>query len=137
MWRAGMLAYTKEAKEKVGIFTVVKSMVEGVPEQGREVEAGLGLPPPQPARQEATVDGLGIPERARLTGPLAGGAEGPGADEIPGGDIPGWFYRLRWPKELAEHCALEPLSPSGLRECAMGRGAQARHRRRRRGGDRA
>ena len=29
MWQAGMLVYTKEVKEKVGIFTVVKTMAEG------------------------------------------------------------------------------------------------------------
>eukprot|EP00959_Pyramimonas_sp_CCMP1952_P249456 5214456-Pyramimonas_sp.AAC.1 len=123
MWRAGMLACTEEVKEKVGIFTVVKSMVEGSPgkvEKSRLVWdcrrlnlrfrkppwTGLGSPSAL-ASLDLSQEVLKDQELMSLSG-----------------DIPDRLSRLRWPKELAEHCALELLSASELRERAMGQGAK-------------
>ena len=35
------------------------------------------------------------------------------------GDVPDWFYRLRRPKTLAEHCVMDLLTPMGLGDYAQ------------------
>ena len=109
MCQAGMIEYVKEVREHVGLFTVAKDVDPTSGEVSksrliwdcRRVNLLFQDPPWVPLGSPAGLALLELDE-AVLRGRRLFSFQG---------DVPDWFYRLRWGSELAEYFVVENVTP--------------------------
>ena len=120
MMQAGMVQYVKEIKHTVGLFCVAKDVSDDGLKvtkshliwDARKVNLLFRRPPWTPLGSPSALSELELTEDI-LDGRVLGSFQG---------DVPEWFYRLRWTEGLAEYFALEDVDAWELFRFAQDRG---------------
>ena len=105
MMQAGMVSYVTEIKHVVGLFCVAKDVSDDGKDvlksrliwDARKVNVLFRRPPWTPLGSPSVLSELDLSDDI-LDGRTLGSFQG---------DVPDWFYRLRWPEALAQYFTLD------------------------------